>query len=891
MSGRRRGRSQFALIAVVVLMGVWGLVGCDPSRDDVGAVTTVSPTPVLTVAAVSPAPRVVTPTARPTPVLSAQAPAAVLTPTPGPPSPAPRDRTSATGTPRAEPRQRQRPRSGPRTPTAKPQPRPQPTPAGSPTAAPAAAPEVEPERTPAAEPARWSDVRVVYVSRPPPTTPCVHSWDWGTWQRRQSVAWSPDGSEIFFTLGGAVFVAPPDGSRVRQVADAQVTAGHEVYGFEVHGLGPDDDRRAIEAEARARYGLIEEYRLGPMSAISVTPDGTRFLYSTCAHPRLAAVKAGRSPGVYDYEYGLAIRDVAGGAARRLTTGDKFENFPAWSPDGTRIAFLTGHSGYVRSGSGTRGPLRYVRLNTMASDGSDLRDLTDGTEVRELLLHPPQWSPDGQRLAFIAVTREREGREAEPSLYTVRTDGTEFRRLTAAVSPPSWSPDGQRLAVARPLSPDGVELITIQADGTDVRPVTAIEGWQFTNGRQRAYFSRSDWQGEFVPRAAEAWIETLAWSPVGDQILYTCGAGFCVTSTDGEPMGESPRYARETTDAELIRRYARGRQPAAAWSPDGSRIAVVIWSDSDAEVILEHVAPDWSDRQVLVWHGSGTKPVAAGGRDLDAGANRAACAAGYVAPQPDANPGLVRDCQVLADLAPDDDGRLRWNWNAGTPVDQWEGVTVAGSPPRVTELRLAGIWPATSRALSAPVAAALAELTELRVLNLGSTPFHGPIPAQWGTLEKLQTLVLYGSQVSGPIPPVLGNLSGLRTLDLSDNNLAGSLPPELGHLASLETLELSGNDLTGAIPSELGQLTNVSTLRLDRNRLSGPIPDGLGELPNLNRLHLEHNQLTGEIPATLAQARHLEFVDLEGNQLTGCVPPGLKVLRRDELGLPDCEAGA
>ncbi len=842
----------------------------------------------------------------------------------------------------------------------------QPTREGTPTGTPAAetqsTADVEPERTPTAEPVSLSGVLVTTVHKSPPTSACLHSWDWGAWQRRQSVAWGPDGSEIFFTLRGAVFVAPADGSRVRQVADAQVTAAHDAIGVEVYHPDPDADLRAVEAEARAFHRFIEEYRLGPMSAISVSPDGMQLLYSTCEFPRLAAVEAGRPPDVYDYEYGLAIQDVAGGAARRLTTGDRFENFPAWSPDGTRIAFLSGRSGYVQTATrGTRGPLRHVRLNTMAADGSDRRDLTDGTEVRELLLHPPQWSPDGQRLAFIAVTREGEGREAEPSLYTVRADGTEFQRLTAAVSPPSWSPDGRRLAVARPVGANAVELITMRADGTDVRPVIAIDGWEWTTGRQRTRYVERE--GPLVFQAAEAWIETMAWSPAGEQILYTCGAGFCVVTTDGTPVGRSPRHAHETTEVRKIRRYASGRHPAAAWSPDGSRIAVVSWSDSDAEVILEHVAPDWTDGRRLVYafespglawagapgertdarqvrraRGPPTRPVAALARDLDAAANQAACATGYVVPEPEANPGLVRDCQVLAGLAPDDDGRPRWNWNAGTPVDQWEGVIVAGNPRRVTELWLAELWPATSRALSAPEAASIAQLTELRVLNFGSTPLRGPIPAQWGSLEKLQTLVLYHSEVSGPIPPDLGNLSGLRTLNLAGNNLTGPLPPvlgqlarletlalrgnalsgvipsafgrltelvtldlsynrltgplppDLGQLASLESLDLEGNDLTGAIPSEWCQLASISTLTLRRNRLSGPIPDCLGELPNLDRLHLEHNQLTGAIPATLATAKRLDYAALDGNQLTGCVPPGLKVRRRDELGLPDCEAG-
>ena len=415
------------------------------------------------------------------------------------------------------------------------------------------------------------------------------------------------------------------------------------------------------------------------------------------------------------------------------------------------------------------------------------------------------------------------------------------------------------------------------------------------------------------------------------------------------MGRSPRYADETTVAVRIREYSLAPHPAAAWSPDGSRIAVVSRRDrtdsavafraATADVILEQATPDWTDVRVLVWEGRG-RPVAAGARDLDVAANQAACAAGYVVPQPDANPGLVRDCQVLVGVAPELTRLHGFNWNAGTPIKQWESVTVAENPPRITELQMGGFWAWwTVSDPGVPVPVALAELTELRVLDLGGNQFHGPIPEQWASLEKLQFLNLIDSGVAGPIPAFLGGLSQLRTLnlahnkldgslppelgqlagletlvlrvnafsgsipsefgrltniatlDLSDNRLTGPVPPDLGQLARLETLELSSNELTGTIPSELCQLTNVSTLGLDRNRLSGLIPDCLGELPNLGRLHLEHNQLTGEIPATLSQANRLEYAALDGNQLTGCVPPGLRVLRRDELGLPDCEVGA
>ena len=847
------------------------------------------------------------------------------------------DGTPAPGTPvMVNPSAARQQTPGPRpagTPDVKPQPTREGTPAGSPAADGQSTADAEPERTATLAPqtTRREIVIEVYPEtfRPPPSG-CSPDGRAGAWQVWKSVAWSPDGSQVFYSQGGAIYAATADGARVRQVA-ATRAAGSDPGKTEHIRVEHDGTRvrtivyRPVTLPAEQGAGD----NLGPMTAFSMSPDGRQVLYSTCAYPRQTDVPAGRPRDLGEYQYDLAVLDVAGGAVRRLTARDTAENFPTWSPDGTRIAFLSG--------------LR--RLRTMAPDGSDVRDLTDGTETKELLLHPPQWSPDGQRLAFVA----KEAAASQPVLFTIRADGTELRRLAVAVSPPSWSPDGRRLAMARPVGQEAVELITIQADGTDVRPVTDIEGWQFTTGRQHVGPSGWDRQVESIPRAVDAWIETLAWSPAADQILYTCGTGFCVTTTDGTPVGRSPRYADETTVAVRISEYSLAPHPAAAWSPDGSRIAVVsrhvrsssavAFQAAYADVILEQATPDWTDVRVLVWEGLG-RPVAAGARDLDVAANQAACAAGYVVPQPDANPGLVRDCQVLVGVAPELTRLHGFNWNAGTPIKQWESVTVAGHPPRITELQMGGIWAWwTVSDPGVPVPVALAELTELRVLELGGNQFHGPIPEQWASLKKLQFLSLIDSGVAGPIPAFLGGLSQLRTLNLAHNKLDGSLPPELGQLADLETLvlrvnalsgsipsefgrlthiatldlsdnrltgpippdlsqlarletlALSSNDLTGAIPSEWCQLTNASTLSLDRNRLSGPIPDCLGELPNLDRLHLEHNQLTGEIPATLAQANRLDYAALDGNQLTGCVPPGLKVPRRDELGLPDCEAGA
>ena len=52
-----------------------------------------------------------------------------------------------------------------------------------------------------------------------------------------------------------------------------------------------------------------------------------------------------------------------------------------------------------------------------------------------------------------------------------------------------------------------------------------------------------------------------------------------------------------------------------------------------------------------------------------------------------NPGLVSDCDTLLAARDTLAGSAALNWSAGTPIDQWEGITAAGSPRRVTDLNL------------------------------------------------------------------------------------------------------------------------------------------------------------------------------------------------------------
>ena len=263
------------------------------------------------------------------------------------------------------------------------------------------------------------------------------------------------------------------------------------------------------------------------------------------------------------------------------------------------------------------------------------------------------------------------------------------------------------------------------------------------------------------------------------------------------------------------------------------------------------------------------------------------------------------------------------WYRGTAFtgNLWTGVTVEGTPKRVTKLEL------QSLGLKGIIPTQIGKLTGLKVLDLSGNQLTGAIPTQIGKLTALTELKLSGNQLgSGPpaagearsvftdIPTQVGKLTKLTTLDLSHNRLWGHIPTQLGNLLELTTLDLSGvglnpreNTLTGKIPTQLGKLTKLKVLNLRGNRLggdftadagygiptqlgnltalthlylgpnfylSGPIPTQLGDLVNLVELKVNVNRLSGPLPTQLGNLAELKKLQLSNNQLSGSIPPQL-----------------
>ena len=208
----------------------------------------------------------------------------------------------------------------------------------------------------------------------------------------------------------------------------------------------------------------------------------------------------------------------------------------------------------------------------------------------------------------------------------------------------------------------------------------------------------------------------------------------------------------------------------------------------------------------------------------------ACTQTTLGVDPATNSELAADCAALLAARDALRGTAMLNWSADTAMTSWHGVTLGGTPQRVTALAL--------RMMRGTLPAGLGDLTALTSLNVEWSKLTGGIPTELSKLTKLRTLSLYRNGLGGGIPAELGKLTELRTLSLSQNFLSGGVPSELGNLTKLEGLFLYQNKLTGSIPGELGGLANLSSLYLSENEWTGCLPRALRAVANNDLATLE-----------------------------------------------------
>jgi dipeptidyl aminopeptidase/acylaminoacyl peptidase len=227
---------------------------------------------------------------------------------------------------------------------------------------------------------------------------------------------------------------------------------------------------ASPALAQSIDDLIALKRVTGTPAIS--PDGRRVAFTVR--------ETNWADNTYETEVWIADASAVG-SARPLTSGAKSSQQPAWSPDGTWIAFLSDRSD-VR------------QLYRLSVEGGEAEALTSGEAVSAFA-----WSPDSRRIAYTmpdpvtAAMKERQEKYGEythedrdhrmAQLHVVEVATKATTAMTAGafvVGAFDWSPDGARIAFDHRVNSDAgssgsADISVVDVASRQVTPLVTQEG--------------------------------------------------------------------------------------------------------------------------------------------------------------------------------------------------------------------------------------------------------------------------------------------------------------------------------------------------------------------------------------------------------------------------------
>ncbi len=248
-----------------------------------------------------------------------------------------------------------------------------------------------------------------------------------------------------------------------------------------HDGGPQGEIYKVLSDGSNLTRLTNDALLDGAPALS--PDGSLIAWNT----RRSAF------GVFE---NIWVMPVSGASRVRLTLNSGvIDYYPAWSFDGSRIAFIStrdlhhlpeGREVYVMNADGSGqarvtnnlfwddnpnwSPDGRIAFRSIRNGESDIYMINpDGSnEVRVTTTGnngSPAWSPDGQWMAFVS------SRDGNDEIYVMAADGSSVTRLTftaAGEETPTWSPDGLQIAFGRSL-----QIFVMNADGSQQKQITNL----------------------------------------------------------------------------------------------------------------------------------------------------------------------------------------------------------------------------------------------------------------------------------------------------------------------------------------------------------------------------------------------------------------------------------
>jgi TolB protein len=262
------------------------------------------------------------------------------------------------------------------------------------------------------------------------------------------------------------------------------------------------------------------------------------------------------------------------------------------------------------------------IYAMAADGSDARNLTNdsATDASEADDGEPAWSPDGTMIAFLSTRDHRGDGDEARDVYVMDADGGDVRRLTennAAERSLDWTPDGRLVFWRCSGGVFGCSLVALSPDGGDEEELfdagDGVSGLAVSPDGSKAAFNRwdvnaptfdvnvvvadLDGDGERALTSEPGVDGDPHWSPDGKRLVFASARDRNGDCFFHDCTGHAPELYVMNADGSGQRRLTDdpGYDVSATWSPDGKLI------------LFARLAEEGGDYELFVVDASGGSP--------------------------------------------------------------------------------------------------------------------------------------------------------------------------------------------------------------------------------------------------------------------------------------------